>query len=193
VTTLELVAVGLVAAWLLVLTVVAMLAIRQIGLLTIRLDRDRLDAAPVADGLAVGQPVPPEVSELLVVEPNQPAFVLIFAAVCGPCRQLVAHLADMNIDARLVAIISGRRELARALHDMLPSSIEGIEDPSAEHAVRALQISTTPFVFEIRDGVIAAKAALRDAEHLQRFVAEAQTMTNTEFRSELEVQTHAGS
>jgi len=120
-TALELVALAATTVWLGVLTLVAVLMVRQIGLISVRLDRDQDRSAPVGDGLPVGTPLP---------------------------------------------------------------------DPAAERAVRALRIATTPFVVEVRAGVIAVKAALRGADHLERFVEEAESVSTDSLGPE--VQTYGG-
>lgn len=188
--TLELVAMVIVAGWLAVLTVVALLLVRQIGLLTVRLDRDAQATAPVGDGLAVGQEIP-EMMRPWLDEHTGPQFILVLGAVCAPCREIADELQDASLKSPVLALISGRRAPAQALRDMLPSTVRTVLDPDAEAAVRGLAISTTPFVFEVRGRRIAAKAALRGTDHLERFISEAEAVPTEELQPILEVKAHA--
>jgi len=186
---LELTAVVVVAAWLAAVTLVTLLLVRQVGLVTVRLDRDLQGAAPVEDGLEVGDPVPEPVRAWLDGR-GGPQFILILGAVCGPCRELAADLEDRSVGSPVLAIISGNPSSARTLQEALPAAIPSMLDPTAHAAVRALAISTTPFVFEVRGGRIAAKAALRGAEHLERFIGDAETVPDEELLPLLEVKGH---
>jgi len=189
-TALELVALAATTVWLGVLTLVAVLMVRQIGLIGVRLDRDQDRSAPVGDGLPVGTPLPTEVGSLLEPSGDAPAFILILGAVCTPCREMAQELSGFPSSSRVLALVSGNRDLALELSELLPKSMPSLIDPAAERAVRALRIATTPFVVEVRAGVIAVKAALRGADHLERFVEEAESVSTDSLGPE--VQTYGG-
>lgn len=165
-------ALALVAVWLLALTVVVMLVVRQVALVTIRLDRGRDQAAPVRDGLPIGSELPPAAVEVVPAQDAGPSFLLILAAICGPCRELARSLRDLPLAGRAAAVISGSPDLAAELAAQLPDGIRVVLDPAAEAVVSELAISTTPFVFEVRDGRIAAKVAVQGPEHLSSFVGD---------------------
>jgi hypothetical protein len=186
---LELTALVVVAAWLAALTLLGLLLVRQVGLMTVRLDRDLHGAAPVEDGLAVGDPIPEPIRSWLDGR-GGPQFILVLGAVCGPCRELAEDLDGRAIGSPVLAVISGNPGSARRLQEALPAAIPSMLDPAAHAAVRALGISTTPFVFEVRGERIAAKAALRGADHLERFIGEAESVPDEELLPVLEVKGH---
>lgn len=169
-TELETLALIVVAVWLGVLTVVSLLLIRQLGLVSVRLDRERDSSGLVLDGLQIGNSVPEQISALAPAGSDRPFYVIVMGAVCGPCRDLVSDLGETVFDAPVTALISGNAEAAGALAEMLPPGVTVIQDPVAEEAARALQVQTTPFCFEVKDGVVSGKAVLRGAEHLRAFI-----------------------
>ncbi len=190
---LELALVVAAVVWLSLLTFVILLLVRQIGLITVRLDRERDDARPVSDGLEMGSEVPAQVAEL--IEPGEaesPAFVLVLAAICNPCRDLLEGLDGFAPRSPIVALVSGPEAPARALAETIPPYITAVRDPEADRAIRALEIGTTPFVFEVRANRVAAKAALRGADHFIRFVREAETVTTTELWRGVDVHVRSG-
>jgi hypothetical protein len=158
------------AVWLASLTVVAILVVRQIGLITIRLDRARAEGAPVLDGLAVGTPLPAVADASLPPDTGGPRYLLILAAVCGPCRELADGMHRFPLAGRATAVISGFDDLAAELATRVPDGVRVVTDPVAAAVADALAVSTTPFVFEVREGRVGAKAVLRGPEHLEAFL-----------------------
>ena len=129
---LELALVVAAVVWLSLLTFVILLLVRQIGLITVRLDRERDDARPVSDGLEMGSEVPAQVAEL--IEPGEaesPAFVLVLAAICNPCRDLLEGLDGFAPRSPIVALVSGPEAPARALAETIPPYITAVRDPEA--------------------------------------------------------------
>jgi hypothetical protein len=175
----------LVVVWIGVLTIVVLLLVRQVGLVTVRLDLRRDLDAPIADGIGLGTEIGPSVARHVDAEK---AYVLILGAVCGPCRELALDLSQQRFAHPVVAFISGSAELAQGIADLLPSGMNVVLDPEALVAVQELEIETTPFVFQIEGGRVTAKAALRGAEHLLRFVESPNTALVIE--PELQVVTH---
>jgi hypothetical protein len=175
----------LAAVWLVALTVVVMLLVRQVGLVTIRLDRAREQSSPVNDGLATGSDLP-ESAVGVLPEDAEPAYLLILAAGCHPCRELADSMHDMPL-SRAVAIVSGRLDRAADLAGRLPRWLPATFDPQAATIVEELHVSTTPFVFEVRDGRIAAKAVVRGADHLASFLVRSQDLERRPASDHLEV------
>jgi hypothetical protein len=171
VSSLETVALVLVAAWLALISVLVLLLVRQVGLITVRLDRARSAGAPVADGLAVGEHLPPEVTDRLPDTVAQTrGYLLVLGAVCQPCRQLLDDLRDARFDAPVHAVVSGSTEHADAVMELVPDTMQAVTEPAATAIVHALEIESTPFVFEVKEGQITAKAMVRGAEHLLAFI-----------------------
>jgi hypothetical protein len=170
------------AAWAAVLTVVVLACIRQIAVLGLRIDKSLYSGIdPVDDGPALGSPMPPQVAELFPAGPDAgPAFVMLMANTCTTCHDIAFELTGTTFDVPIVTLVAGRPELVQALVEALPSSVTIVRDPEATSAARALEVKTTPFVFEFRRGQLAAKAALRGADHLRRFISEASTVTDEE-------------
>lgn len=84
-----------------------------------------------------------------------------------------------------MALASGRAETIEMLTSAIPDWVKVVRDPEALAAIRTLDVVTTPFVFEVREGRVAAKAALRDAEHLLEFITEAESVPTSRLRSHL--------
>lgn len=160
--------------WMGLLSLVVVLLVRQVGLLTVRLDRSGDVAAPVDDGLEIGSAVPEPVAHALDSAEHELQYVVVLGAICAPCRELAADLGRTQIvdaDSPVVFLISGgSEELADDLSKLLPAGTQVLRDPLATEIVNDLRVQTTPFVFEITDARIAGKAALRGATHLERFV-----------------------
>jgi hypothetical protein len=179
-------------AWLAALTVTVLATVRQVAIVMVRLDRDAGPAVPVDDGLEVGSRVAEPVTRHIAPVPDRPSFVLVLAAVCQPCHELAGGLVDVDTSAPMVALVSGAEgSLADELAGRLPPSVRTVTREDAGAAVGALQVSTTPFVFEIRSGKVAAKAAVRGLDHLKDFISEAETVSTAELWPEPKVVTHA--
>jgi hypothetical protein len=186
--TLGIVALVAVATWLLVLTITLLATIRQLALVMVRLDAEGQTAAPVDDGMDINEPAPAEVADLLEPDPEQPSFILVLAGVCSACREIAPRLGELPAGARIVVLLAGADDgLVGELADMLPPSVRAIRGEPATAAVTALRIRTTPFIFEFRDGRLAAKAAVRDVDHLKRYLEEAETVRTSELWPDLEV------
>lgn len=160
------VAVSLLAVWVAMLSVVVLLAVRQIALLTARLDSGNVTMALDEDGLDVGFPVPPEAAQALPEATAGPAYVLLLSSNCGPCRELVPQLHDREFEFPLVALIPGRKNSVTDLVKSLPPGIRVVTDPAATDVATALQIRSTPFVLEVESGTVTGKAYLRDTSNL---------------------------
>jgi thiol-disulfide isomerase/thioredoxin len=187
-TALETTVVVVLAAWMLVLTVTLLVAIRQIAVIMLLLDRDGEGPAPVDDGIDVGSELPTSVARLIDPLPDRPSFVLVLAAVCGPCRELAPQLDAVSTSTPLtVLVVGGDPRLAGELAQLVPSPIRTVTGGAARDASTALGITTTPFVFEFREQRLAAKAAVRGLEHLQRYVDEAEAVTTSDLGTRLEV------
>lgn len=170
------------AVWCAVLTLVVLACIRQIAVFGLRIDKTLFSGTePVDDGLELGSPIPPEVTELFAGIPTDgPSFLVLMSSTCTTCRDLAFELSDTTFDRPVVTLVAGRSELVDIIVAALPVSTTVVRDPEATLAAKALDIKTTPFVFEFRRGELAAKAALRGADHLKRFIGEAATVSDSD-------------
>jgi hypothetical protein len=162
---LEVVVVALVAVWLAVLTIVVLLLVRQIGLLTVRLEHAGPRISMDDDGLDVGRPVP---EQTLAAVPELAAgrkYAVVLSASCAPCRDLAAELGRAQLDADVIVLVAGDEEFSPQLVALL-DGLDVVLDPRATEATAGLEIGTAPFAFELTDGVVTAKTYLRSVAEL---------------------------
>lgn len=161
-TGIEVTALALVGAWLGLLTIVLVLTIRQIALLTSRLDTSHsvaLDALD-HDGLEIGSRLPDEVVESFPLLADGTTFILLLASTCGTCRKVASDLGTRSFDERLVALVPGPEEMAEALISELPLGAMPVQDPLAREIAQKLHLESTPFAFQVDDGKVTGKAYL---------------------------------
>jgi hypothetical protein len=164
-------ALALVCAWLGVLTLIAVLLVRQIGLLTVRLNVASQTLSLDDDGPEVGSSVPEEVASVLPGREER-AYLLLISAGCQPCRELVADLGERRFEQSIVALVPGRAEQASELAALLPSSVRVVLDPKATRLAEVLELESTPFALEIEGGNVTRKAFLHEgASDLIGFVS----------------------
>jgi len=156
----------LMAIWLGILTLVLILAIRQIGILTVRLSMAGETFSVDKDGPEIGSKIPTEVIEIVPdIEMMQANFVLL-SSTCNPCRELVANLDGHRFNAKIIVLLAGRKELADGLASMLPSDLEVLRDPEASQIAAAFNIQSTPFAVAVSNGEVAQKAYLYSKDDL---------------------------
>src|SRR5687768_15312672 len=159
------------ALWTGVLTVTVLTLVRQIGVLTVRLEASGAGRpAGNIDGLDVGRRVPPEVIAAVPGAANGPAYILLTSAICEPCRELVPALAKTRQVPGVVALVPGRPEMAATLVDQFPAWIETVVDPVASSIAKALEIQRTPFLLEIEGGFVTAKSYMHSVRDLEVIV-----------------------
>lgn len=161
----------LVCIWLGALTLVAVLLVRQVGLLTVRLSVAGQALAVENDGPEVGSDIPEEVTSALPDLETERAYLLLISAGCTPCRELVADIGDRGFEQTIVALVPGNEEQASELASLLPSGIRPVLDPEAARLAETLGLQSTPFVLEIERGRVTRKAYLYEgASDLIEFV-----------------------
>lgn len=161
--TIGIVALTLVALWAGALTLITLLLVRQVSLVTLRLDR--AEDRPALDGISVGSAVPEPVSELLGERNGAVGHVLVLGATCAPCRQLADELHDTEASDPILSLIGGDVQAAQAIARRLPAWIEPVLDPEASTAIDSLDLQTTPFLFTVQAGRIVGKDVMRNAAH----------------------------
>jgi hypothetical protein len=157
-----------VSAWIGALSVISALLVRQVGLLTYRVDPDYS-----LDGLAVGRRFPRLVTDLL---PGGSGIVMVLGAGCSPCRELVHGLRGLSVEGPVVAIIEGDETLAAALVEELPAGVQPMIGDEAGRAYSALDLQTTPFLFSVDQRKIVHKTVLRGAPHFVSFLQQPETV-----------------
>lgn len=161
-----------VALWLGILTLLTLLIVRQIGLLTVRLDYARGPAFdPEADGLAIGTTVPSEARAALPELASEPVVLLVVSATCSPCREVVDGLAGQlpaGAERQLVALVAGDEAMADGLVALLPSGVRSVRDPQATAIATGLGIKSTPFALAVEGGAVTGKAYVHHATDLAR-------------------------
>lgn len=159
------------AVWLALLTVVAILLVRQLGLVTLRLDGFNPQLFLENDGPIVGSELPSQALGLLPELRSGQHHLLLISGSCTPCRDLVFDLEREPLGSRTLALVAGREEVVDAVVDFLPLDAVPIRDPVATDFASALHIRSTPFAVEVNDGHITAKSYIRGADDLRTFVA----------------------
>lgn len=164
----------LTGVWIGILTLVVLLVVRQIALLTVRLDHVRTGPAFDFgnDGLEVGSQVPEEVTAALPELKTDLTYLLLVSATCNPCRTLVSELQGQGFasERNIIALVPGRDELADGLVTMLPPGIPSIRDPQASALAKSLQIQSTPFALKVEEGIVTRKAYLHSAADLAQLI-----------------------
>jgi hypothetical protein len=153
----------LACVWLGVLTLVVVLLVRQVGLLSVRLSSANRLPSLNDDGPEIGSSVPEEVAAELPELEGERTYLLLVAATCTPCRELIADIGERYFEQTVTALVAGREEAAEELAGFLPScGIRTVLDPKATRLARDLEIRSTPFVLEVERGTITRKAYLYD-------------------------------
>jgi len=161
----------LVCIWLGVLTLVAVLLVRQVGLLTVRLSVAGQAISVENDGPEVGSSIPEDVVSALPDLEEERAYLLLISAGCTPCRELVADIGDRSFEQTIVALVPGDEEQGGELAALLPSSIKAVLDPEAARLAETLRLQSTPFVLEVERGTVTRKVYLYEgAADLIEFV-----------------------
>jgi hypothetical protein len=160
------VAMILMAIWLGVLTLLLLLAIRQIGILTVRFSINGERFSVDQDGPEIDSDLPAEVVEIVPDAESLDASFMLLSATCNPCRDLAANLAGHPFHAKIIVLLAGRKELADGLVPMLPSDFQIIRDPEASQVAAAFHIQSTPFAVAIANGKVIQKAYLHSKDDL---------------------------
>lgn len=169
-TGLETFAVVAATVWLALLSLVLVLVVRQLGILTVRLDSTSPVTARSDDGPEIGSDLPQEVGDALPEVLGGVRYLVLMAATCRPCREVAAELGERDLDSRFVALVPGREELADGLVSLLPRELRVVRDPVASEVAERLGITSTPFAVEVEDGRVSGKSYVSSAADLDRLV-----------------------
>jgi hypothetical protein len=169
-TAVELVAVAAVASWLLVLTLVVILLVREIAVLRLGGREPASSPALPEDGLMIGSPAPAALARAIGDLPDV-SYLLLLSGGCRGCVELAAGLGDAEFAERLVAVIQGPPEATEDIAKLLPPWIEQVRGDQAEEIFTELEMRTTPSAFQLEAGEITGKAILRGVHELFTFAA----------------------
>ncbi len=159
------------AVWMVCLTGAVLLCVKQIGILTLQLDRSAVSSATAADdGPALGTSVPDDNVARTGALGEARGWVLMLTATCGACREVAERLGGLGDGALWTVLLSGSGPHADELDEMLPSWCEIIRDPDATRIAQQMGLRTAPFALELVGRRIVAKAAIGGIEDLITFM-----------------------
>ncbi len=140
---------ALVAAWLAVLSVVALAVKREtlfVGLSVLRSDA-------VIAGLSIGDAAPRGLSS-----GRGYRLALFLSSDCPPCHEFADYLNDESIHTPLTVAISGPPDLASQLAARIPRAADVVIGEAADTIVAAARVTFQPFALLVRDGIVAGKS-----------------------------------
>jgi len=172
--------VAVLAAWLLVLSLLFASVVRHLGAMEATLvtvsKGERFDFS--TDGPALMSEVPRGIARVLGeqgVDAGGAYAVLFVSAGCAPCLERAREFAASGAapDARLVTLISGHYdEGAEELRQVLGAmSAAVVRDPDAREIAKLANINSTPFAFRVTNGKITDKSYIGSSGDLRRMVA----------------------
>jgi hypothetical protein len=171
-TGIETTALVVLGAWTGVLTLAVLLSVRQIALLTHRVNIANEFFSFAHDGPEVGLKLSPALRAAIpALNEQMPTYLLNISATCAPCRELAVELGGRPFDERVVALLSGSDELASAVIELLPESFSIIRDPQATELAELLQIKSTPFTVVVEGGFVVGKSYVNSVSDLERLHA----------------------
>lgn len=166
----DLITLGLIALWLGGLTFVLLLVIRQVELITLRLDIPGQITQLPANGPDAGTVLSAEVIERHPEFEQGLVYILLASPTCVPCREVVPDLSSVDVPGRVFALLPGSRQLVDDFIPLVPSTYDVIRDPLATETANLLSMERTPSVLEVEDGVVTGKAYLFEASDLARLI-----------------------
>lgn len=166
-TTIQIVAVSTVGLWLLVLSFVTLLVVRQMSLITIRLSTAAPHSVSEEHGPVVGTEVDSDVLDLLG-NPPQPLVLAFATGACDPCREF-AETLDKDVSfTETIFLVLGEPDFTSEFVDELPVGSNLISDPLAPEIASRLKVDLMPFAVRVEGNRVNAKAHLRTKEDLDR-------------------------
>ncbi len=163
---------ALAGTWLLVLTLIVVLLIRQVGLITIQLShRQPANFDAVEDGPEIGSQMAEKVVDALPkLQELQPYFLLLLSSSCVPCRELASTISRLESRTELIVLLAGSDELAQGMTELLPKDLVVIRDPKATDLADAMRIHSTPFAVKILDGTVMGKQYVHQISDLRQLM-----------------------
>lgn len=188
----ESVALMVAALWLLALTLVCVLLVRQVTLMGIQLSRSQGPYAPAADGppaddfvdgLAPGTKLPADTAALLPGLQTGTHMLLTLTGTCRACHDLAPQLAKVRLTVPLTLVLPGRRGLIdRMLQALGPTEAGIVRDAKADQLAGQLDINSTPSVTLVRSGTVVYTRVVRHVEDLYGVQDDARSLPLVESR-----------
>ncbi len=161
----EVLALTLVALWLLAVTVAVLALVRQIGLVTVRLE---YRPSPAPDGgPMIGSRVPAAAREVVPELELGRVAILFLSPTCAPCAQIAPELGSFR--QQVIAAVPGTDEAAAEFARLIPAQMRVIRDPDATKLGHAFEVQGAPFLVAAEAGIVSGKAYLSTVEDLGRF------------------------
>jgi hypothetical protein len=155
-------------AWVLVLSLVVLLLVRQVSLLSVRLTLAGATVAQALDGPELGTDVPASIADLLPARRH--VALLALSADCNACRELAAALHGRALPTEVVALVSGNGDAASVLVDLLPAELPRILEPQASRLLEELEVRSRPFALVLEGRIVRAKGSVHEPHDLFRFL-----------------------
>jgi hypothetical protein len=156
------------AAWLFLLTIGLGVAIRQVGLLTMEINR-RFGQPDGATALALGAAIPDHVRRALPeLARDDDSYVLWLSASCMSCKEVALQLQEgwdsgrqRPLLDRSLVLVTGSGPHASTISALIPEPVAQVADPVATRLATDLQLPGTPFVLAIREGEVAGWSVVK--------------------------------
>jgi hypothetical protein len=179
------ISIGVLAVWLLILTVVTAAIVRHLGTVTVVRASGQIPLASMdfdADGPQIGAAIPDAVQEVLArrqgnLEQAQ-RLVLFLSPGCGTCVDAAKEIAartflsgHLNIFA-LGTAGAAERSVAELLDALQPVAAAVSADDDARTALQGLQVNSVPFAISIDASRVVGKLFIRRIAQLREFLDE---------------------
>lgn len=155
----------LASVWIAVLGSGTLVVHRELALLRSRV---RIAGGGVPDGLEVGVFAP---RPLRFGSASRTVMVFL-AGECPPCHAFIGRLGGLANDPRVLVIIRGSGEEARALGEALPPGTRIVDGSEAEELVAAGRVHAEPFALAVEDGLVVGKGYVRDRRDVAALLGE---------------------
>jgi hypothetical protein len=162
------VALVLVAIWLLLLTFVVMLAVRQIALLGAA--QKAGPAAAGANSLALGAAVPDDVLSILG-DPLARQHLVLLSSNCAPCQDIAASWQDTLVLEPATLVVQGGGAGRDAILAHVPAGVDVLVDDDADTFFRGLEVGATPFAMSIDNGIVSGHLYITRIADLNKIYA----------------------
>lgn len=163
---LELTALGAVAAWLAVLTFMAVLVLRQVTLLTVGAGGSRgpIDINSFENGLMVGTALSDGARDALPDRGTGLGYVVFLSGSCQPCRTFAVGAGqDQAMDEyrdsfTVTAAVTGLGPQVDEMVRLLPPWFTVFQGDRADMLSTEFDVAATPAIYEIEGGSVTGKA-----------------------------------
>lgn len=168
-TSVQVVVIVLVAAWLALLSLAVLLLVRQLGLIVSGMS---VSGALTEDGAPIGSPVPKEAKQALPRLDRELTYLMFVSGSCAACGVVLSELQERGFeDERLHVVLAGDDGATNRLAASIPPDLTVVRGPEALAITQALRVRSTPFALQLENGIVTGKAVLRGADDLQRLIA----------------------